>query len=106
MVRREPASVCTRKSRSKRFSRIALTGSALRRACRMIMIRTGRSAAGMMRGAIIPSGLLSADAALICEDPTWAHDGGRLRRDNLLDLSGNFFRGCRYATTVCRYFLV
>jgi D-arabinose 5-phosphate isomerase GutQ len=105
MVRREPASVCTRKSRSKRFSRIALTGSALRRACRMIMIRTGRSAAGMMRRDH-PVRALSADAALICEDPTWAHDGGRLRRDNLLDLSGNFFRGCPYATTVCRYFLV
>jgi hypothetical protein len=44
MVRRGPASVCTRKSRSKRFSRIALTGSALRRACRMMMIRLGRSA--------------------------------------------------------------
>ena len=64
-----------------------------------------RSAAGMMRRDH-PVRLLSADAALICEDPTWAHDGGRLRRDNLLDLSGNFFRGCRYATTVCRYFLV
>jgi hypothetical protein len=38
MVRRGPASVYRRKSSSKRLSRIALTGSAPRRACR-IMIR-------------------------------------------------------------------
>jgi len=37
MVRRRPASVFGRKSRSKQVSRIALTGSAPRRACRMMI---------------------------------------------------------------------
>ena len=43
MVRRGPASVYRRKSRSKSFSRIALTGPALRRACRMMIRRFGQS---------------------------------------------------------------
>jgi hypothetical protein len=43
MVRRGPASVYRRKSRSKLMPRIALTDSALRCACRMVIRLFGRS---------------------------------------------------------------